>query len=68
MRTVDVALKERSYKIHIGSNKWDAFAHAIRKVLKPGKLMLVSDDHVFPHYGAKVTALLQEAEIGRAHV
>lgn len=61
MRLVDVALGERSYTIYIGQHLWPDIPRIWPQTLKRGKALLVSDEHVFPLYGGKMMAALDEA-------
>ena len=59
MQTIQVDLKERAYEIKIVSHQWHQLAAALAKVLAPGKVLLVSDEHVWAHYGSYVESALQ---------
>ncbi|MCW3491280.1 3-dehydroquinate synthase [Dethiobacter alkaliphilus] len=61
MRMVQVPLGERSYDIHIGENIWPAISEIWPQRLKPGQVLLVSDENVFGLYGGKLIAALHEA-------
>jgi 3-dehydroquinate synthase len=61
MRFVQVALGERSYPIYIGQNLWPAIVEHWPAAVKPGRALLVSDEHVFPLYGGRTVAALHEA-------
>ena len=61
MRLVEVALAERSYPIYIGQNIWREIPRLWAERLKPGKVLLVSDETVFPLYGSRMVDSLQQA-------
>ncbi|MBS3899485.1 MAG: 3-dehydroquinate synthase [Dethiobacter sp.] len=61
MRLVEVALGERSYPIYIGQNMWHEIPQYWAERVKPGKLLLVSDETVFPLYGGQMIDGLQQA-------
>ena len=61
MKTVRVELAERSYEIIVGSNMWENLPAALKEVLRPGKVLLVSDENVFSLYGQRAIGILQEA-------
>ena len=61
MRLVEVALAERSYPIYIGQNIWREIPRLWAERVKPGKVLLVSDETVFPLYGSRMVDSLQQA-------
>ena len=61
MRMVQVPLGERSYPIYIGQNIWPAISQIWPEKVKPGQVLLVSDENVFGLYGGKLIAALHEA-------
>ncbi|NLP36455.1 MAG: 3-dehydroquinate synthase [Firmicutes bacterium] len=61
MQSINVDLKERSYEIKIASNSWQRLAATLVKVLPPGKVLLVSDEHVWSHYGSCVESALKDS-------
>ena len=61
MRVVQVPLGQRNYPVYIGKNIWSAMSKLWPERLQPGKILLVSDEHVFPIYGGKMIAGLHEA-------
>jgi 3-dehydroquinate synthase len=54
MRVVQVPLGERGYPIYIGKNIFPTLGGAWLKTVKPGRVLLVSDENVFPLYGGKL--------------
>jgi 3-dehydroquinate synthase len=72
MRTLKVSMGERSYPIHIGSDLYARLPGLLRdRGIGPDRpLMLVTDTHVRPLYGEKVTEPLREAgyRVGEATV
>ena len=61
MRIIEVPLGERSYPIYIGHEIWSELSTVLQQRLTPGKALLISDEHVFPLYGAKTAAALKKA-------
>lgn len=61
MRVLWVPLGNRSYPIYIGSNLSPELGKAWRENLPPGRLLLVSDEQVFPLHGEKLLLTLKEA-------
>jgi 3-dehydroquinate synthase len=54
MRVVQVPLGERGYPIYIGKNIFSALGETWLETVKPGRVLLVSDENVFPLYGGKL--------------
>lgn len=61
MRVLWVPLGNRSYPIYIGSNLGAELKKNWRGNLPPGRLLLVSDEQVFPLHGEKLLPVLGEA-------
>jgi 3-dehydroquinate synthase len=61
MRALWVPLGERSYPIYIGSNLGAELGKTWLENLPPGRLLLVSDEQVFPLHGEKLLLTLAEA-------
>ena len=65
MQSITVALGARSYDILIGDGLLDQTGQLIAPMLRRKRTMIITDDHVAPHYLAKIEASL-DAE-GIAH-
>lgn len=61
MRTVWVSLGERSYPVYIGNNLYPALAVTWREILRPARVLLVSDQNVFPLFGRRIMDELGKA-------
>ncbi|NLZ38286.1 MAG: 3-dehydroquinate synthase [Firmicutes bacterium] len=61
MRIIEVPLEERSYPIYIGHEMWSSLSAVLKQRLTAKKALLISDENVFPLYGAKTAAALKEA-------
>jgi 3-dehydroquinate synthase len=62
MKELTVDLGERSYPIYFGQGILNDIAELFRrqKIGTSSKLLIVTDEHVAPHYLAKVTSLLEQ--------
>ncbi|NLM46442.1 MAG: 3-dehydroquinate synthase [Firmicutes bacterium] len=60
METIKVSLGERSYEIRL-SHTFEPLAGAVCGILPAGRALLVSDENVYPLYGAAVRSLLEQA-------
>jgi len=61
MRLVQVPLGERSYPIYIGKNLYAAVAGTWPENVRLSRVLLVSDENVFPLYGGRFVATLHDA-------
>ncbi|MBS4022195.1 MAG: 3-dehydroquinate synthase [Dethiobacter sp.] len=61
MRRLQVSLEGRSYPIYIGRNLYPHLWGAWQESVKPTKILLVSDENVFPLFGGKLIAELDRA-------
>jgi 3-dehydroquinate synthase len=58
MQSITVALGARSYDILIGDGLLDQTGELIAPMLRRKRTMIITDDHVAPHYLAKIEASL----------
>ncbi|ANS74854.1 3-dehydroquinate synthase [Paenibacillus yonginensis] len=71
MRTVQVELGDRSYPIYIGEGLLERAGElfALHEISRKSKLLIVTDDHIAPHYLALLEDRLQaEGYQTKAHV
>ncbi len=61
MRTVDVALDDRSYEIRVGTAMLDRVGSHVASILTPGAALLVSDEVVAGFYLERVERSLRDA-------
>lgn len=61
MRVLWVPLEERSYPVYIGRNLHSELGKTWLENLPPGRLLLVSDEQVFPLHGEKLLSCLNRA-------
>ncbi len=61
MRVVQVPLEDRSYPIYIGKNMFSDLGRALLEKVKPGQVLLVSDENVFPLYGGRLIEALDNS-------
>jgi 3-dehydroquinate synthase len=65
MRSIPVALSDRTYAIHIGTGLLDRLAEFVAP-LRPTSLLVVTNDVVGPMYGARALAALRD--VARASI
>ncbi len=67
MKTLTVALGDRSYPIHIGQGLLARAGALIAPVLKRPRVFVITDDNVAPLHLGPLLASLDDAGIGHAH-
>ena len=63
MKTINVALGDRAYSIHIGDGAIERLPETLRGLGASGSVAIVSDTNVAPLYGERVAEAVREAEL-----
>lgn len=64
LKSVPVALGDRSYDIHIGDGLLDGLGALVAPVLRQKKVVIITDEHVAPLYLDRATKALEAESIG----
>ncbi len=61
MPTVSLALGEHSYDVHVSNGALESIGYFAGRARLHGKVALITDTNVYPHYGERVVKSLEEA-------